>query len=156
MTFDESLDIRLARIIKAPRSVVWTAWAEPEHFARWWTPAPVVTIVDKFDLRPGGAFDTTIKLEDGTEFGGQGCFLDVVARERIVFTDALREDWRPNKETFFSAIITMEDHPDGTLYTAVALHNDEADRKKHVDMGFETGWGTAIEQLARLAQELAA
>lgn len=155
MTINKDLDLVVSRIIKAPRSAIWTAWAEPEHFVKWWAPSPVVTIVQKHDFRAGGAFDNTMRMEDGKEFGGKGCFLEVLENERIVFTDALQEGWRPNKEPFFTAIITLEDHPEGTLYTALAKHHSEADRQKHAEMGFESGWGTCIEQLGELAVELA-
>lgn len=150
-----SSDLTVSRIIKAPREAVWKAWAEPAHFVRWWAPAPIVTTVQEHDLRPGGGFSNTMRMEDGTEHGGTGCFLEVVENERIVFTDALQAGWRPNKEPFFTAIVTLEDHPQGTKYTAVALHNNEADRRKHADMGFELGWGTCIEQLGALAEQLA-
>jgi uncharacterized protein YndB with AHSA1/START domain len=95
-------------------------------------------------------------LEDGTVVeGGEGCFLEVVENERIVFTDALQGGWRPNEEAFFSAIITLAEHPEGTLYTATALHKNNEDRQKHADMGFMDGWGAAIEQLGKLAERLA-
>ena len=149
-------DLTVTRIIKAPRSAVWNAWKDPEHFVKWWAPAPVVTISNKHELYSGGGFDTTMTLEDGTVIDrGEGCFLEVIENERIVFTDALQAGWRPNEKAFLSAIITLEDHPDGTLYTATALHKNAADRKKHAEMGFVDGWGTAIDQLASIAEGLA-
>jgi uncharacterized protein YndB with AHSA1/START domain len=151
---NENLDLEVSRIINAPPSAVWTAWKEPEHLAKWWAPAPVVTIVHKLEFRPGGAFATTMRLADGTAFSGESCFLEVVENERIAFTDALRGGWRPNAESFFSAIITLEPHPEGTRYTAVALHKNDEDRQKHADMGFLDGWGTCIEQLGKLAAQL--
>ncbi|MEM7444915.1 MAG: SRPBCC family protein [Pseudomonadota bacterium] len=151
---DTRYDLTISRLLKAPRRTVWRAWAEPEHFVKWWAPAPVVTTSQEHDLRAGGGFSTTMCLEDGTEHAGHGCFLDVVEHERIVFTDALQAGWRPNKEPFMTAIITLEDHPDGTTYSALVLHNNEADRQKHADMGFESGWGKAIEQLNQLALQL--
>ncbi len=154
MTLNPELDLVVSRVIHAPRASVWRAWAEPEHLAKWWAPAPIVTVVHQHELRAGGAFHTTMRMEDGTEFGAAGCFLEVVARERIVFTDALREGWRPNKEPFFTAIVTLEEHPQGTRYTATALHHSAAERQKHAEMGFETGWGTCIDQLAALAARL--
>jgi uncharacterized protein YndB with AHSA1/START domain len=93
-------------------------------------------------------------MEDGTEFPGKGCFLDVVEHERIVFTDALEEGWRPSPEPFFTAIITLADHPEGAEYIARALHRNEADRQKHKEMGFEEGWGICIDQLGKLAEQL--
>ncbi len=148
-------DLTVSRIIKAPRSAVWKAWKEPEHFVKWWAPSPVVTISNKHEFHAGGAFDTTMRLEDGTVIGGgEGCFLEVIENERIVFTDALQGKWRPNEEEFFSAVITLEDHADGTLYTATALHKNGEDRQNHANMGFMDGWSTAIEQLEKLAQAL--
>lgn len=147
-------DLTVSRIIKAPRSAVWKAWKEPEHLAKWWAPVPIVTIVRKHEFYAGGAFDTVMRMEDGTEHGGEGCFLEVVENERIAFTDALRGGWRPNEDAFFSAIITLEDHPEGTKYTAVALHKNAEDRQKHADMGFLDGWGICIEQLGKLAEQL--
>lgn len=149
-------DLTVSRIIKAPRSAVWEAWKNPEHFVKWWAPAPVVTTSNKHELFTGGGFDTNMTLEDGTVMeGGEGCFLEVIENERIVFTDALQGGWRPNEEAFFSAIITPEEHPEGTLYTATALHKNNEDRQKHVDMGFLDGWGTAIDQLGNVAEQLA-
>ena len=88
----------------------------------------------------GGAFNTVMRMEDGTEFGGEACFLDVVENERIVWTSALLGGWRPNQDDMpFSAIITLEQHPEGTKYTATALHQNDEDRQKHADMAFR-GW----------------
>ena len=148
-------DLVVSRIIKAPRSAVWEAWKNPQHFVKWWAPAPVVTTSNKHEFFAGGGFDTTMTLEDGTVMeGGEGCFLEVVENERIVFTDALRGGWRPNEEAFFSAVIALEQHAQGTLYTATALHKNDEDRQSHADMGFLEGWGTAIDQLGKLAMTL--
>lgn len=154
MTSNDTADLTVSRIIKAPPAAIWAAWKDPGLLAEWWAPAPVATSVKKFEFCPGGAFDTVMRLEDGTEFGGEGCFLEVVENRRIVFTDALAGGWRPNEESFFTAVITLEEHPEGTEYTAVALHKNAEDRRKHADMGFVDGWGKCIEQLATIAEQL--
>jgi uncharacterized protein YndB with AHSA1/START domain len=46
-----------------------------------------------------------------------------------------------------TAIISLEPAGEGTKYGAVVLHHSVEDRKKHEDMGFEHGWGKALEQL---------
>jgi len=48
----------------------------------------------------------------------------------------------------------FEPHEEGTKYTAIALHKDEADRKKHENMGFHTGWGQCLDQLVALAKKI--
>jgi uncharacterized protein YndB with AHSA1/START domain len=46
-----------------------------------------------------------------------------------------------------TAIVTMEPRGSGTLYTAIAIHKDEAGRKQHEEMGFHEGWGQVLDQL---------
>jgi uncharacterized protein YndB with AHSA1/START domain len=55
-----------------------------------------------------------------------------------------------------TAVVTMSDAGNGkTLYRAVALHRNQADRDAHANMGFEEGWGKCAEQLEALAGKLA-
>jgi len=153
---DSRLDLTLTRFIDAPRALVWTAWTDPEHLKKWWTPAPYTTPVCEMDVRPGGIFRTVMRSPDGDEHDHQGVFVDVVERERIVFTDALLPGWRPVANPFMTAIITMTERDGGTEYTALVLHKDEADRVRHEEMGFHEGWNTCIDQLAALAERLKA
>ena len=64
-----------------------------------------------------------------------------------MWTDALLPGYRPAENPFMTAIITLESQGKGTRYTAVAIHRDDAGRKKHEDMGFYQGWGKALDQL---------
>ncbi len=154
MPVNPALDLTITRLIKAPRTTVWNAWANREIFARWWVPAPAKCKVVAMDLHPGGAFETEIS-EEGGPFGPhiQGCFLDIVAGQRIVFTNALVGGWRPARHPFITAIITLADAPAGTQYSALVRHKDEADKKRHAELGFLDGWGTVIDQLAALIEK---
>jgi uncharacterized protein YndB with AHSA1/START domain len=147
------LDLTVSRIIQAPRAAVWQAWADPASFEQWWVPAPTLCRVREMDLRAGGSFRTEIS-EDGRAYGPHitGCFLAVNELERIVYTDALVAGWRPAEASFVTAVITMADHPDGTEYTATAMHRNVADRDQHEELGFQDGWGTVIRQLAAFVE----
>jgi uncharacterized protein YndB with AHSA1/START domain len=46
----------------------------------------------------------------------------------------------------------MEPEGEGTKYTAIAMHPDEASAKRHEEMGFQDGWGTALDQLVEYAR----
>jgi uncharacterized protein YndB with AHSA1/START domain len=155
MNANNHLDLTVSRTIKAPRQKVWTAWKDPKHLVKWWAPAPVSTVSTKHEFYAGGGFGTIMRLPDGTEFKGESCFLEVIENARIVWTSALQGGWRPNKDEMpFTAIITLEEIPGGTKYTATALHQNDEDRQKHAAMGFEDGWGACIDQLGVLATEL--
>lgn len=150
------LDLTVSRIINAPRAAVWRAWTDPTSFEQWWVPAPEVCRVRSMELRPGGSFVTELRQDDG-RFGPHinGCFLAVDELERIVFTDALVTGWRPAETAFMTAVITMKDHPEGTEYSATAMHRNGADRDQHEQLGFHDGWGTVTRQLAELVESRA-
>ena len=152
-TFDPERDLTISRLIKAPRAAVWRAWTDPRRFEQWWIPAPARCKVVEMELMPGGAF-TTLISEAGGAFVPHldACFLAVDAGERIVFTNALVRGWRPAEQPFITAIITDADHPAGTDYAAHVMHKSGADRASHERLGFHDGWGTVIEQLARLVE----
>jgi uncharacterized protein YndB with AHSA1/START domain len=156
MTKDNDSDLVVSRIIKAPPSVVWTAWADPRHLKEWWCPKPWTTEIRAFDLRPGGVFDFLLKGPEGEESSNPCLFLEVLPQERIVFTSALTEGWRPGTPWLsMTAIITLTGHNEGTDYRAQVLHPDKATRDRHEEMGFFEGWNTCLKQLADLAERLA-
>jgi uncharacterized protein YndB with AHSA1/START domain len=148
----EANDLTISRLIKAPRAVVWKAWSTPEQLARWWIPAPMECQVVKLDLRPGGGFETRMREGGGSfEPHVEGCFLEIVAGTSLTFTTVLTEGWRPAEPWLaLTAIMTFTEEGGGTLYSARVLHKTPEDARKHEEMGFAEGWGTAIDQLAAL------
>lgn len=151
---EPQFDLVLERIVDVPRELVWKAWTQPEHLVKWFTPAPWTTVDCEIDLRPGGQFRTVMRSPEGQEFPGAGCYLEIIENEKLVWTDALAPGYRPSSNPFFTAILTLEPHGNGTKYTARALHKDEADRKKHEEMGFMHGWSAALDQLVAYVKEM--
>lgn len=152
-TLDPKLDLILERVVDVPVELVWKAWTTPEHLKHWFCPKPWQTTECEIDLRPGGLFRTKMQGPEGEEHAGDGCYLEVVENERLVWTDALGADYRPNEaengcfDGKFTAFVLMEAHEGGTKYTAIAKHGNADACKQHSEMGFEEGWGTALDQL---------
>ncbi len=150
-----ALDLVLERTVDVSPALVWRAWTEPKHLMKWFTPKPWETIECEIDLRPGGLFRTVMRSPDGTVMpAGNGCYLEVVKERRLVWTDAMGPGYRPNARPFMTGIILLEPAGSGTRYTAIALHADEAAKKKHEEMGFHQGWATALEQLVAYARTM--
>ena len=152
---DPELDLTISRVIAAPRQTVWDAWADPRNLEQWWLPAPAECRVLDLDLRSGGAFRTEMRLE-GEQFQKHldASFLAVEEGRALAFTTALDGDWRPAGEGLqLSAVITFADHPDGTEYESLVMHGSAAERRRHEELGFEEGWGTAIRQLANCVEQ---
>jgi uncharacterized protein YndB with AHSA1/START domain len=152
---DPKLDLFFERIVDVLPELVWTAWTTPEHLKQWFTPAPWRTVDCEIDLRPGGLFRTVMCSPEGQEFPNIGCYLEIIPNKKLVWTNALNPGYRPvdqlamntNNDFLFTAVISLEPHDTGTKYTALAIHRNEEDRKKHEDLGFQDGWGKALDQL---------
>ena len=150
----EASDLVITRLIKASPGRIWKAWTTPDQLANWWIPAPMECQVIRLDVRPGGAFETPMR-EPGGDWQPhvEGCFVEVVPERRLAFTTVLKEGWRPAEPWLaMTAIMSFEAEDGGTRYTARALHKTPADARHHDKMGFQDGWGTTLDQLARLAE----
>lgn len=153
MTIDTTLTI--SRLIAAPPSAVWNAWSVPANLEKWWIPAPIECQVVTLDLRPGGGFVTRMRDKGAADFQPHvdGCFLEAIPDQRLVFTTVLTKGWQPVEPWLaITAILTFEAQDGGTLYSARVLHKTPEDSAKHDEMGFQEGWGTAIGQLADLLE----
>lgn len=143
-------ELLLTRLIDAPRDKVFAAWTTPELMVQWFTPKPWATVSAVTDVRPGGSSLIVMRGPDGTEFPNHGVYLEVVPNERLVFTDAYTEAWKPSDKPFMTVVLTFEDEGGKTRYTARVLHWTAADREAHEKMGFHEGWGKATEQLCEV------
>jgi uncharacterized protein YndB with AHSA1/START domain len=150
---DPRLDLVLERVVDVPAPLIWEAWTKPEHLRQWFAPAPWTIVDCELDLRPGGAFRFVMRDPEGNDTPNVGCVLEVIPKERLVWTDALLPGYRPAENPFFTAVVTMEPKGSGTKYTAIAIHRDEATRKAHEKMGFHEGWGQTLDQLVALMKK---
>ncbi|MFN0094359.1 MAG: SRPBCC family protein [Dehalococcoidia bacterium] len=157
-TFNPETDLKLERVVDVPVALVWRCWTEPALMLKWFTPAPFKTFSVDTNLVPGGYSNVVMESPDGDRFPNEGCYLVVEPERRLVFTDALRGDFRPapkSDDIQMTAHIIME--PVGerqTRYTAYALHNSAEHRTQHEAMGFHDGWGAALDQLVALCKTL--
>lgn len=155
---DPRLDLIFERVVDVPRERLWAAWTLPEQLMPWFTPAPWTTVDCEIDLRPGGIFRTVMRSPEGQDFPNVGCYLEIVENERLVWTNTLAPGYRPTSrpadgscDSFpFTAVISLQPGATGTKYTAQVIHGNEDDRKKHEAMGFEAGWGKALDQLVAM------
>ena len=160
---NSKLDLSFTRVVDIPRALVWRAWTEPQLLMPWFCPLPWKTIDCEIDLRPGGIFRTTMQSPEGQEFPNAGCYLEVIPQTKLSWTNALLPGFRPSPPSatcgsedvnfMFTATIELADHAGGTRYTATVIHADEEGCKKHAAMGFEGGWGTALDQLVAMVKK---
>ncbi len=154
MDLNPETDLTFSRSLPVPASLVWECWTTPEHIKKFFVPRPHSVPACEIDLRVGGRFNTVFNV-DGTEMRNEGVYLEVIEGQKLVFTDAFTEGWKPAADPFLTAIIEIKDDGNGgTTYTATARHRSSEACKQHEDMGFFGGWGTVVDQLVEYAKTL--
>lgn len=156
---DDACDLTISRVFAASPQRVWDACTDPHLLERWWIPAPMECRVDALEVRPGGAFRTRMREAGAEDYTAHldACFLDVQPWLRLVWTTCLRGGWRPAKPWLaVTATITLTPEGGGTRYHAHVMHDSPEARAKHDEMGFQQGWGSALDQLGALLDRMAA
>ncbi len=89
-------DIIITREFDAPRELVWKAWTDPKHFARWWGPRAFAAPHVSIDFRVGGRYLYCMRGPglDGVirDFWNTGEYLEILSMEKIVCTDSFSDE----------------------------------------------------------------
>ena len=142
-------ELLITRIFDAPRALVFEAWTDPKHLARWSGPRGFTTTQDKMDLWPGGAYRACLHAPDGSDHWVRGVYHEIVQPERLVFTHAWEDEGgTPGPETVVT--VTFADHGGKTEMTFhQAVFESVASRDGH--MG---GWSESFQRLAEHLESL--
>jgi uncharacterized protein YndB with AHSA1/START domain len=79
-------EIVITRVVDAQRELVWRAMTDPTHVVHWWGPRGFTTTIQEMDVRPGGSWRHVMHGPDGTDYPNASIFTEVVAPERIAFS----------------------------------------------------------------------
>jgi uncharacterized protein YndB with AHSA1/START domain len=144
------LEMVMVREFDAPRELVFKAYTDPEQMPHWWGLRNTTTIVDRMDVRPGGAWRYVERGEDGREHGFHGEYREIVPPERLVYT--FEYEGMPGHVAVDT--VTLEEHGGKTKVTIHALFASKEDRDGMLASGAEWGanesWDQLDELLARL------
>ena len=128
------------RVIDAPREVVFEAFTEVRHLARWWGPQGFTTTTRTFDFRVGGEWDFLMHGPDGTDYQEWISWTEIVPPQRI----ALLHGESRNDPHAFESVLTFA--PDGgatriemrTLFPTKAVRDEAVEKYRAVEGGRQT------------------
>lgn len=156
-TPDNGWELGVTRYIAAPPEQVWDIMTRCT--SEWWCPKPWRAEIVEQDWRSGGRTAMIMHGPTGEEHRHEGIFLEVTPGVRFVSTDALiraRDGSFMPKGPFMVGCWEIQPEGEGTRYTAWSRHWDEGTGKRHAEMGFAEGWGACADQLAGIAEGVAA
>jgi uncharacterized protein YndB with AHSA1/START domain len=149
----EHRELTLVRVYDAPRALVFKAFTDPAHLARWWGPHGFTTPVCEFDARPGGALRIHMRASDGRVHVTQGEVREIVIPDRLVFVIALREDDGSIRLENLTTV-TFAEH-DGKTELTLHVRVLQATAAAAPNLaGMRIGWSQSLERLAELVAAL--
>jgi uncharacterized protein YndB with AHSA1/START domain len=66
-TSREGREPNMSRTLNAPIELVWEAWTNPEHIAKWWGPDGFTNTITTMDMVPGGEWNLVMHGPDGND-----------------------------------------------------------------------------------------
>jgi uncharacterized protein YndB with AHSA1/START domain len=121
----------LERVIRAPRTLVWNTWMNPETLPQWWGPDGFSCRTQRINLRQGGVWVFDMIAPDGTVFPNHHLYTEVRPEERIAY--ALL--WGENGPKHADAWATFEDQDGATRVTLGMVFSTEAEFQQAKGMG---------------------
>ncbi|HZS63652.1 MAG TPA: SRPBCC family protein [Xanthobacteraceae bacterium] len=140
-----------SRIFEAPRELVFSAFTDPKHLARWWGPDGFTTTTLSFDFRPGGAWRFVMHGPDGRDYQNRVTYDEILPPERIVYRHGGGDDVEPVQ---FTQTLTFEELDGGR--TRLVWHGRFPSAQERDRVIKEYGADKGLSQtMARLADYLA-
>ena len=129
----------LQKVIRAPRSVVWGAWMNPETLPQWWGPDGFSCRTQRIDLRTGGEWVFDMIAPDGTVFPNHHLYHDVRPEERFAYSLL----WGENGPKHADAWASFEEQDGATKVTlgmvfSTAAEFQEAKGFGAIELGYQT------------------
>jgi uncharacterized protein YndB with AHSA1/START domain len=141
-------ELQLTRLFDAPRPLVFAAWTDAKHLARWWGPHGFTNPVCELDARPGGAILINMTGPDGVAFPMKGTVHEIVAPERFVFTSTAgeNEEGIPGIQALNTVLFTEE--AGKTKVTLQVRMVCVAPEFAEAVQGMSEGWNQSLDRLA--------
>ncbi|HET9954328.1 MAG TPA: SRPBCC family protein [Polyangiaceae bacterium] len=142
-------EIVLSRVFDAPRELVFRAWTEQEHFAKWFGPRGFTTTIREADMRVGGLLRFDMQAPDGKLYDNRIEFLEIKRPELLVYDHGSDKDDDADR---FRVTITFDEQSDKkTVMTMRSLQPTKEQRAIKIGFGaVELGYQT----LDKLAEHL--
>lgn len=138
--------LTIEKTFNAPISLVWEAWTQPEHVAKWWAKGMSVTI-DEHDFKVGGKWRYVIAMPDGNEYISHGIYSEIIELQKIISS----VNFIPMTEGVEIQAL-FEEAGGKTNFTFHAIHPTEEYCKQQEKMGFYNGWGSTFDSLEKFLE----
>lgn len=143
-------EIVIARVVDAPRDLVFEAWADPAQLTAWFGPEGFGIETREIEIRAGGHWRFDMIAPDGTRYDSRMTFVRMEPPKLIEVDHGADLDDDPSR---FRMLVTFDEQTNGkTVVTLRQMHPTKAQREKTIGFGAVEYGAQTLDKLARHAQ----
>lgn len=133
-------EIVISRVIDAPRELVFEAFTDVRHLARWWGPEGFTTTTRSFAFHVDGEWDFVMHGPDGTDYPEWITWTELTPPERI---EMRHGEYKGDPDAFESVLTFV---PDGaatriemrTVFTSKEQYHEAVEKYHAIEGGRQT------------------
>jgi uncharacterized protein YndB with AHSA1/START domain len=140
-------ELTIARVLDAPRELVWKVWTSQEHIERWWGPKGFTTTTHQMEVKVGGMWRFVMHGPDGRDYQNRIMFREVVEPERLAYEHRGVDE---SDTVHFTVTVTFEEEGGGTKMTMRSVFPSGAAREHGIrKYGAQDGLTETTDRLTR-------
>ena len=141
--------ITMTHTFDAPRDIVWEAFTDPAHVAKWYGGKGFTNPVCEMDVRPGGHWHHVMRTPDGGEQRLHFIFVDVLKPEKLSWKT---EHGPAGKPAAFNTV-TLEEQGRRTRVLFVARFTSIAERDLAMRWGFAAVLHEGVDRMREVLRK---
>ena len=142
--------IDTARSFDAPRELLYRAFTDPDLLVQWLGPRQYTMVIDRYEVRDGGAWRYIHRGGDGSEYGFHGVFHGTPSVDNMVQT--FEFEGAPGHVSLET--LTFDDEAGRTVVRTHSVYQSVRDRDAMVESGMEQGMSEGYDRLEELIGRL--
>ncbi|MFL1011629.1 SRPBCC family protein [Flavisericum labens] len=153
----ENNTVNVEREFVANLDLVWDAWTKPELLDQWWAPKPYKAVTKSMDFKEGGTWLYYMLSPENQKHWCKNDYQKIEPRKSFTGLDAFCDENGSANEAmprtkWANTFTRIED--DLTLVSVVSTYEKLSDLEQVINMGFQEGFTTGLNQLDDLLATL--
>ena len=125
-SFTTDRELRISRLLNAPRELVFEVWTNPQHIQHWWGPNGFTNTISQMDVKAGGEWNFIMHGPDGRNYDNKIIFIEIIKPELIRYKHV--------SFPYFNVTVTFLEQDKKTLLTMDMLFATKEELQKTIEV----------------------
>jgi uncharacterized protein YndB with AHSA1/START domain len=140
-------ELRISKLLNAPRELVFEVWTNPQHIVHWWGPDGFTNTISKMEVKDGGEWNFIMHGPDGRNYDNKIIFVEIIKPELIRYKHV--------SFPYFNVTVSFEQQENKTLLSMHMLFETKEELQKTIEVfKADEGLKQTISRLSAYVEKL--